>query len=253
MRLLHADTIGLQEFPENEIPPYAILSHTWEKDEVSFQDMQEGDPTGKEGYIKIKYACEQALSQKLEYVWVDTCCIDKRSSSELSEVINSMFRWYRNARTCYAYLVDVPPDPSFESGKSPFRESRWFTRGWTLQELIAPRYVIFWSRDWTYLGSKGELGAILTEITGIDDITLRGGSLGQESVAKRMSWASKRVTTRKEDIAYCLLGIFGVNMPMLYGEGDKAFIRLQEEIIKETDGMLPSRSNIHLCTLFLEP
>ncbi|CZR50352.1 uncharacterized protein PAC_00224 [Phialocephala subalpina] len=235
MRLLHAYTFALQEFAENEIPPYAILSHTWEKDEVSFQDMQEGGLVRKEGYRKIKYACAQALSEKLDYVWVDTCCIDKRSSSELSEAINSMFQWYRKAQTCYAYLVDVPPTNTPQSPNSPFCRSRWFTRGWALQELIAPRNVYFHSKDWTYLGSKGQLSATITDITGIDEASLSGGNLREASVARKMSWASKRVTTRKEDLAYCLLGIFGVNMPMLYGEGSKAFMRLQEEIIKESD------------------
>ncbi|KUJ18685.1 HET-domain-containing protein [Mollisia scopiformis] len=235
MRLLHASTISLEEISENKIPPYAILSHTWENDEVSFQDMEGGSPTEKEGYSKVKFACQQALSESLEYVWVDTCCIDKSSSSELSEAINSMFTWYRNAESCYAYLVDVPSTDDPRAMNSAFRASRWFTRGWTLQELIAPLNVRFYSKDWSYLGSKGALSPVITEITDIDSVSLSGGDLRRSSIAKRMSWASKRVTTRKEDMAYCLLGIFDVNMSMLYGEGEKAFIRLQEEIIKESD------------------
>ncbi|KAE8442823.1 hypothetical protein EG329_002795 [Mollisiaceae sp. DMI_Dod_QoI] len=234
MRLLDATTIRLQEFAEDKIPPYAILSHTWGNDEVSFQDMDRAKPTQKEGYVKIKYACKQALIDELEYVWIDTCCIDKRSSSELSEAINSMFQWYRNARVCYAYLVDVPSNTIPLSPNSPFRKSRWFTRGWTLQELIAPPHVQFYFTDWTSLASKDELSSLITEITSVDKFSLGGGDLRQASIAKRMSWASKRVTTRKEDIAYCLLGIFDANMPMLYGKGDKAFVRLQEEIIKDS-------------------
>jgi hypothetical protein len=235
MRFLHAKTIQLKEFPENELPPYAILSHTWEREEVSFQDMQGSNAARKEGYAKIKYACDQAIKDDLGYVWVDTCCIDKCSSSELSEAINSMFCWYRNAQTCYAYLADVPPDQDPRAEDSLFRRSRWFTRGWTLQELIAPADVHFYARDWTSLGPKSWLFGVIAETTGIGATYLCGGDLRVASIAKRMSWASKRTTTRKEDIAYCLLGIFGVNMPMLYGEGEKAFIRLQEEIIKESD------------------
>lgn len=235
MRLLHANTSQLCEFPENKVPPYAILSHTWEDDEVLFRDMQEGHAKNKRGYIKIKLACEQAISDELEYVWVDTCCIDKSSSAELSEAINSMFRWYRDAEICYVYLADIAASGSTPDDHLLFPKSRWFTRGWTLQELIAPAIVSFYSNDWTFLGTKHHLTELISKITGIEEAILTGGNLDHASVAKKMSWASRRVTTRTEDIAYCLLGIFGVNMPLIYGEGEKAFLRLQEEIIKESD------------------
>jgi hypothetical protein len=235
MRLLHARKVQLEEFSENAIPPYSILSHTWEGDEVSFYDMQHSNFARKEGYLKIKYSCDQALKDGINYVWVDTCCIDKSSSAELSEAINSMFRWYRDAKTCYAYLSDVPPHSDPLSGNSAFPGSRWFTRGWTLQELIAPTSVYFYTAQWTCIGTKESLSDKIASITGIPGTILRGSDCRNESVARRMSWVSRRITTRKEDIAYCLLGIFGVNMPMLYGEGERAFIRLQEEILKESD------------------
>jgi hypothetical protein len=145
-----------------------------------------------------------------------------------------MYRYYRNAQVCYAYLADVPFESPM-SYKGGFAASRWFQRGWTLQELIAPSDVLFFAHDWQQIGAKQVLAAEISSITGVDQHILVDSSLLREaSVAKRMSWASNRSTTRKEDIAYCLLGIFGVNMPLLYGEGDKAFIRLQEEIMKHS-------------------
>jgi hypothetical protein len=172
-----------------------------------------------------------------EYIWIDTCCIDKSSSAELSEAINSMFRWYQEAAVCYTYLSDGPPrkegDPWKEGSK--FRESRWFTRGWTLQELIAPKNMEFFSEVWSKLGSKSALLDLLSDITGIDKMVLQHRLFSDLGIAKKMSWASNRTTTRVEDRAYSLLGLFDVNMPLLYGEGQKAFIRLQEEILKQTD------------------
>src|SRR5271155_2971591 len=138
MRLLNSKTLKLEEFPESEIPKYAILSHTWGKDEISFQDMQTGSAGKKAGYTKIKFSSAQALDDGLDYFWVDTCCIDKSSSAELSEAINSMYRWYQNAQICYAYLADVIVAEKPRGRGSAFERSRWFTRGWTLQELIAP-------------------------------------------------------------------------------------------------------------------
>jgi hypothetical protein len=238
MRLLHTQTLELGEFLENATPAYAILSHTWEQEEVTYQDMQGPNTKQKAGYIKIQRCCEQAARDGYEYVWIDTCCIDKSSSAELSEAINSMYVWYKNAKTCYAYLADVEPAVKTQSSTWPnsFRLSRWFTRGWTLQELIAPAKVEFYAKDWSPFGTKAELHLALSEITGIDEATLTGGrDLREVSIAKRMSWASKRVTTRVEDIAYCLIGIFGVNLPLLYGEGERAFVRLQEEIMRSSD------------------
>ncbi|SPO04558.1 uncharacterized protein DNG_07243 [Cephalotrichum gorgonifer] len=241
MRLLNANTIKLEEFNEADAPPYAILSHTWGSQEVTFQEIQ-GDglvPGSKAaGYEKISRTCRQALKQGLGYAWVDTCCIDKSSSAELSEAINSMFRWYQNAWVCYTYLSDVP---SAVGAKSILSKSRWFTRGWTLQELLAPRRLVFFAADWHPIGTRGSLGELVSQATGIPGAFLRDDGEGTykmprgASVAQRMSWASRRQTTRPEDLAYCLLGIFGINMPLLYGEGRNAFVRLQEEIIRHTD------------------
>jgi Heterokaryon incompatibility protein (HET) len=215
---------------QGEPPPYAILSHTWGQHELSFQDFERGW-SNAESTEKIKHTCEQTLADRLDYVWIDTCCIDKSSSAELSEAINSMYRWYQKAQVCYVYLVDVKK----EHFAQQFPGSCWFTRGWTLQELIAPQSVIFYDSKWIPLGSKKDLIEDLVQITGIDKGSLQGEDLEKASVAQRMSWAAKRKTTRIEDIAYSLLGIFGVNMPMLYGEGEKAFLRLQEEIMKISD------------------
>ncbi|PMD15037.1 hypothetical protein NA56DRAFT_355959 [Hyaloscypha hepaticicola] len=177
----------------------------------------------KAGYKKVRYACEQAISDDYEYVWIDTCCIDKSSSAELSEAIHFMFQWYQNAGVCYAYVEDVQLEN--------FGTSRWFTRGWTLQELLAPAEVIFFGSEWTRLGTKSDLANQIITVTRIDEkALLHQDQLKKKSVAQRMSWASRRETTRLEDAAYCLLGIFGVNMPLLYGEGKNAFFRLQEEL-----------------------
>lgn len=239
MRLLNAETFELEEFFGNQVPPYAILSHCWQNDEITFLEMESRTPDiqDKPSWFKIKKCCSQALEDGLKYVWIDTCCIDKRSSAELSEAINSMFRWYENARHCYAFLEDVGADFCVTEDFSSFKDSRWFTRGWTLQELIAPVSVRFYSENWTFLGTRVDLSNIISEITGIPEVVLklrhRVRIVHSMSIAKRMSWASRRGTTREEDMAYCLMGIFEVNMPLLYGEGSvKAFIRLQEEILK---------------------
>ncbi|KAB8200760.1 heterokaryon incompatibility protein-domain-containing protein [Aspergillus parasiticus] len=258
--LLNARTSTLEDFFESQAPPYAILSHTWGAEEVSFQDIQERQETckKKKGYEKIIHTCHQALKHGLEYAWIDTCCIDKSSGSELSEAINSMFRWYGKAVACYAFLADVPPGCNPHDHQGPFAKSRWFTRGWTLQELLAPDNLVFYASDWSYIASKNELRRELSLITGVDTRFLSNGAtrhvtidtqsglgnllgsvndstrrrLHQASVAERMSWASSRQTTRTEDMAYCLLGIFGISMPLIYGEGERAFVRLQEEIIE---------------------
>ncbi|PWY73415.1 HET-domain-containing protein, partial [Aspergillus eucalypticola CBS 122712] len=243
MRLINVQTYRLEEFSEEQLPPYAILSHTWgsDQDEVSFRDITKRSTeraSANHWPIKFEGCCEQAAKDDLEYVWIDTCCIDKSNSVELSEAINSMFRWYRKARICYAYLSDVT-DESVEANPhmvSEFSGSRWFKRGWTLQELLAPRNVQFYNATWTLLGSKTDMKILrlIQKETGIPRLFLRGEALTNASIAQRMSWASGRTTKRKEDIAYCLLGIFGIMMPMIYGEGDRAFIRLQEELIKRT-------------------
>lgn len=238
MRLLNTTTRCLHDFPSSNVPNYAILSHTWAEpqDEVLFVDMERGLAEKKAGYKKLRWACDQASTDEFSWIWVDTCCIDKNSSAELSEAINSMYKWYLNAMTCYAYLADVPSTADVNSLTSEFATSRWFGRGWTLQELIAPSSLIFFSEHWEPIGTKSTLYSNLSKITGIDlDVLIGTRSLDSISVANKMSWASRRQTGRPEDIAYCLMGLFNVNMPMLYGEGDKAFLRLQEEIMKYSD------------------
>jgi hypothetical protein len=235
MRLLNTTSLELVEFFGDQVPPYAILSHTWEDEEVSFQHIQDPAWKGLKGFAKIAGCCTQAREDELDWVWIDTCCIDKSSSSELSEAINSMYGWYVNAAICYVYLFDVPPlDPFLDEAR--FAAARWFTRGWCLQELIAPRELEFYANDWTELGTKLSLKWNLAEVTSIPVSVLVGEELPSERfVAERMSWASKRTTTRIEDTAYCLLGIFNVNIPLLYGEGSRAMIRLQEEILKRDE------------------
>ncbi|KAK7179092.1 hypothetical protein DPSP01_014134 [Paraphaeosphaeria sporulosa] len=226
---------------ENRIPPYAILSHTWQEgEEVTFDEFSNESSKSKAGYTKLRFCAQQAKRDGLEYFWVDTCCIDKSSSAELQEAINSMFRWYQNAKRCYVYLSDVLHSPSDSDDecsrrwKPAFKKSRWFTRGWTLQELIAPASVEFFSKEGTYLGNKQSLEQTVQEITGIAVKALRRGPLSQFSKDERLSWAAKRRTTREEDRAYCLLGIFDIYMPLIYGEGRKnALARLEEQVDKK--------------------
>jgi hypothetical protein len=245
MWLVNTTSLELEEFFASDVPPYAILSHMWETEEVSFQDMHGNQSireaaSRKQGFIKVLKSTAQAAADGHDYVWIDTCCIDKKSSAELSESINSMFRWYKRAVVCYAFLADVPPPPVYPNTTAQwevqFAHSRWFTRGWTLQELIAPSDVEFYSKDWTRLGSKIELLKAVHLITGIAKSALASHKdMDEFSVAQRMSWASKRNTTRMEDEAYCIMGIFDVNMPLLYGEGERAFLRLQEHILQKSD------------------
>ncbi|KAH7200661.1 heterokaryon incompatibility protein-domain-containing protein [Fusarium oxysporum] len=226
--LQYEQRISFEEF-YNDFPKYAILSHTWdETQEVTFQDCNYVSSTSKTGYSKIRRTCELALAGGIEYVWVDTCCIDKSSSAELTEAINSMFRWYQQAKVCYVHLAD-------KTETSQLKNCRWFSRGWTLQELIAPKSMMFFDCSWTYIGSKGSLMNHISSITSIDvDILSHKAPISSACIAKRFSWAAGRKTTRVEDMAYCLLGLCDINMPMLYGEGQVAFRRLQEEIIKST-------------------
>ncbi|CAI4218961.1 unnamed protein product [Parascedosporium putredinis] len=252
MRLLHTKLLTLESFteskshgllvgalrdvvPEYAVPTFAILSHTWEEEEVVFEDMQ-GDQSlarSKAGWAKIIKSCELARSEGYDWIWIDTCCIDKTSSAELSEAINSMFRWYQISAVCYAYLSDA-------TGSQPIRtvddglalSPRWYSRGWTLQELIAPPQVKFYNKRWDFVGTREQHRVCISTEYGVDEYALSGGDISRISIARRMAWMSRRETTRIEDMAYCMLGIFSVNMPLLYGEGSNAFIRLQEEILK---------------------
>ncbi|KAI6133859.1 heterokaryon incompatibility protein-domain-containing protein [Pisolithus croceorrhizus] len=226
---------------DDETTSYAILSHRWGT-EVSYEQMtglmdlperKRVEVKQRDGYQKIIKSCELAMKEGYAWLWIDTCCIDKRSSAELSEAINSMYRWYRNSRVCYTYLHDVD-QPVFprEQNNNKFGKSN----GWTLQELIAPKDVQFFNKDWVSVGNKHGLAGMLEQITRIPRDVLRDGlSSRRPSVAQIMSWAADRITTRVEDQAYSLLGLFGVNMPMLYGEGKKAFRRLQLEILRESN------------------
>lgn len=252
MRLLNARTYEFHEFYDGSPPPYGILSHTWNKyGEVSFQDLRYGlnqKLRCKNGWRKIENCCRQALKDSLEFVWVDTCCIDKSSSAELQEAINSMFDWYEGSSECYVFLADFEAIQADDTTSAildtadislpGLENARWFRRGWTLQEFLAPESVRFFDAKWREFGNKALLCKQLAEITRISEPVLLATMMGARqaissvSIAQRMSWASNRVTTRIEDTAYCLLGIFDVNMPLLYGEGPKAFQRLQEEIMK---------------------
>lgn len=228
MRLLKTDTLETQEFEYGNIPQYAILSHRWGKEEITLQDLENG-VREKVGFRKVQQCCSRAKDDGFDYVWVDTCCINKTSSAELSEAINSMYIWYYQAERCYAYLADVP-------SKSTIEDSEWFTRGWTLQELLAPSEVYFVDEQWSDLGTKKDLQQVISSCTGIPINILSGDDdLETASIAQRMSWAAKRKTQRLEDRAYCLMGIYGINMPLLYGEGERAFMRLQQEIMRVSD------------------
>jgi hypothetical protein len=286
MRLLNIETMRMEEFFDETVASYAILSHRWGQEEVSLQEWNRvreieakmqtitthvafGAPRHKNdyyheslreqyhelreeraavkrktGYSKIVSCVRVVRNQKIRrgeevhscgFVWIDTCCIDKTNNAELSEAINSMFRWYHNALVCLVYLADVPTNLGQDEMESKVRKSNWFERGWTLQELLAPQIVLFFDRGWEFLFDKEQECVLIENITRINREILCGlETLSEACTAKKMSWAASRTTTRKEDLAYCLLGIFDVNMPLLYGEGDKAFMRLQEEITRQS-------------------
>lgn len=259
MRLLNTKTLQLKEFNGANKPPYAILSHTWGQEEVLFEDIQKGIAESRIAFSKVQGCCRKATDDGFQWVWIDTCCIDKSSSAELSEAISSMFAWYQNSTVCYAYLRDVvhefqgetqtfkyfePEDVRYENAGNVeqidhnlggYIRSRWFKRGWTLQELIASKVVEFYSAEWILIGTKSTLSKGISRTTGIPNRILRGESLQTCSVAQRMSWASERETTRVEDKAYCLMGLFGVNLPLIYGEGKRPFLRLQLAIIDQEE------------------
>lgn len=268
MRLLQTKTLQLEEFFDFQIPRYAILSHRWGDHEVLFKEMRKGTAPPGSGMAKIQNFCQLAAARGFDWAWIDTCCIDKRSSAELSEAINAMFKWYERSGECYVHLSDVDYSShefqlkrgredavclseGWPSLSARFRKSSWFTRGWTLQELLAPQKskVLFFDANWHEIGSLPQLASEVSDITGIEAsyMGFKQSSNSTEwmaaltpsadaSVAKRMSWASRRQTSREEDMAYSLLGLFDVNMPLLYGEGAKrAFYRLQIEIMMKMD------------------
>jgi Heterokaryon incompatibility protein (HET) len=248
MRLLkrsHTGDIQLISVKDSDPPPYAILSHTWiEGQEVLYNELVSGASKDKTGYAKICFCVDRAAEDGIEYSWVDTCCIDKSAPQELQIAINSMFRWYQGAAKCYTYLSDVQvPKEVGDVQKFPiswveaFRRSKWFTRGWTLQELLAPPNVEFFSKEGTLLGSRISLEEEILRITKIPVEALRGQQLTNFSIEGRISWVARRTTTFSEDKVYCLLGICGVFLPLIYGEGEAyAELRLREEIQKRQEG-----------------
>ncbi|OJT07399.1 Vegetative incompatibility protein HET-E-1 [Trametes pubescens] len=261
IRLLNTTTGKFHVFDDPREVHYAILSHVWARPpdlrdpELTYQDVLrihdshtfEQNPSSPHQVIsylpqfpeKYRKLCDIAREHGYDYAWADACCIDKTSSSELSQAINAMYDWYRYADVCYVFLHDVPtPAPASKDleihGRSRFRTSLWFKRGWTLQELLAPDVVVFLSDVWQVIGTKHTLAPLIEDITTIPRDVLTGRkALEDVSVACRMSWASSRKTTHEEDQAYSLLGIFGVTLRTTYGEGSYAFIRLQQEILKQ--------------------
>ncbi|KAI1613042.1 heterokaryon incompatibility protein-domain-containing protein [Exophiala viscosa] len=255
MRLINTHTGEFRTFWDSQRPHYAILSHTWGDEEVSYLDylfLTSNLPVTSVGVIhallktpradsagirKIRNCCKLAKSRGYDWVWIDTCCIDQSSSAELSEAINSMWAWYRDAAECYVYLVDVSarsqediaPDnlrsEATQATREQFRKARWFERGWTLQELLAPRKELFCDNTWEVIAEKSDIGEELSKITKIPLAFLDGTVPASDnklcSIAMRMSWVSHRQTTRIEDMAYCMLGLFDVHMPLIYGEGRK--------------------------------
>ncbi|EON61156.1 hypothetical protein W97_00367 [Coniosporium apollinis CBS 100218] len=260
MRLLRLDSDGqcrLTNFfgkDAKDIPFYAILSHTWgaDEEEVTYKDLTDGTRnfTHKAGYRKLQFCQRQAAQDGLLYIWIDTCCIDKSSSAELQESLNSMFRWYQRAARCYVYLSDVSVRRSVgeeeESWKLAFKRSRWFTRGWTLQELLAPSSVVFYSQEAKRLGDKRSLERTLNEITGIPIKALQETPLSHFRVKDRRSWAANRRTTREEDEAYCLIGIFDVYLPLMYGRGRAIALNKLEREIKESWNSGEVKDVIHI-------
>lgn len=252
MWLINTTTLCLELFYGENTPAYAILSHTWGDGEVSHQEFQRlsedsphGKTTSKEGYHKIAAACEQARDGGYVYIWIDTCCIDKTSSAELTEAINSMFGWYKRSQVCYVYLSDITTDfeqlvASEDGFEATLRQCRWLTRGWCLQELIAPQNIRFFNRQWQLIATKNTISRDISELTGIPESVLISPptkDIHDFPIARRISWIAKRKTTRIEDMSYSLLGILDINMPMLYGEGPMAFQRLQKEIINKYNDM----------------
>lgn len=254
MRLLKlvGDEFRLVQVPTHNNLPYAILSHTWTPgQEVTYQELVSGDGKGKSGFKKITFCGKQAMNDGLLYFWVDTCCIDKSDPAELTTAINSMFRWYRNAAKCYVYLADVSmPNGNGDNTQvhqstweAAFRSSKWFTRGWTLQELIAPTIVEFFSKEGRQLGDKTSLQIPIHEITRIPITALQGNPFSDFSVKERKEWAAQRETTVQEDIVYCLIGLCEVSMPLLYGEGKEIALKRLDVAVKDLSPDISKRKD----------
>ena len=255
MRLLHFDALGrlvLKDFRGKTIPPYAILSHRWSDSEILIEDISNRTYKEKEeGYRKLQFCAEQAAQDELQYFWIDTCCIDRWNNNELSKAINSMFQWYKNAARCYVFLSDVSTPSATEpiqrsDWEASFRASAWFTQGWTLQDLIAPMSVEFFSWEGRRIGDKASLDQLIHEITGIPLRALRNCPLDEFTTSERERWAENRRTKEEEDIVYCLLGILGVSMPTVHGEGrESAQRRLQAELegARDAPSIIPFSQN----------
>ena len=251
MRLIDCCSEPLQMIDFLGRPPhaFAILSHTWDSEEVTFQAFHHlAARTVAKGWTKIEQTCLEVQRCGFNYVWIDSCCIDKTNNAELTESINSMFQWYSDAALCLVYLSDFDHSASPSEWNAMLRGARWFKRGWTLQEIVASRTVHFYDHAWRCFGTQETLRDELASITGIDAGFLsppqQPGALDIRDlldalpVGRRMAWAAGRQTTKLEDMAYCLIGLFDVSMPMLYGEGsEKAFFRLQEEIIHNSNDL----------------
>ncbi|KAI8958484.1 heterokaryon incompatibility protein-domain-containing protein [Daldinia sp. FL1419] len=254
MWFLNTEKLTLEYFNDAQVKrlPYAVLSHTWGSDEILFHEFADGREAlqSRTGWRKMTRFCETALRHGFKHAWMDACCIDKRNSADLSEAINSMYKYYYKSAACFIYLEDVHKYAD-EANSLPgvqvtrdqlltrVKATRWVTRGWTLQELIAPKQRFFLASDWSQIEDGQDLLDTLVESTGIDKELLQDRDLMRNfCIAERMKWASRRQTTRAEDVAYCLMGIFNVNMPVLYGEGARnAFNRLQREIMQSSFDM----------------
>lgn len=191
---------------------------------------------GKKGYRKIQNCCKLASDAGFEHVWIDTCCINKSSADELSETLASMFHYYRNAQVCYTYLADVPGSDEPHSEGSRFRKSRWFTRGWTLQELLAPLHVIFFDEDWGEIGTKTSLLTVIMEITGIpSQVLMMMIDVRKIAVQEVFDWARTRETTVPEDKVYCMMDLLGVRMPVVYCDvqGQPSLSKEREKVVFE--------------------
>lgn len=248
MRLLNTTNLEFQSGEHTKFcqEGYAVLSHRWFPHEVTLaqfgshvEELRSGSSVLSPQLDKIRGACLTARNKGIKWVWIDSCCIDKRDLVETTESINAMYRWYRDSTLCIVYLYDVKKNAAISIKNSHIFDrlgqdnpSEWFSRGWTLQELLAPHHMEFYDKEWTYIGSKNRMKASISSITGIDESYLTGESdFKKACIAQKMSWMVGRATTKEEDIAYCMIGLFGITLAPIYGEGMRAFTRLQETLM----------------------